>query len=1085
MMPHFTILGCGRVGRALADALRGVAAIESHDANPEGPVLLAVTDSAIETYAAKFSGRCAHMSGSLHIEGVPSLHPLISFDGSAGDWRGIPLAVTGLPPKSILDAFISLGFIPFELPPNLKPLYHACAVMASGHAATLWTAAESILSSSGISLPGRGLIGLAESTLDNVKKHGKSGITGPFTRRDFDTIQRDAQALPEHWRNVFVELGGMGDGLEARMTINSVEPIMSKISFWAKTTKDKESGKEMPGISVDEHMLNVGCVAIALLEAMPSILDNFQFSINDIAALVALHDLGKISPGFQRKCEMWLKDNNLEKKDKNCGGNTLESRHSKITQIAIHKILADMEIEMAGYIAAVLGAHHGSIQDDPETMNRREIHKMQQRKIFEVDWVAEWEKSTKKIIDYFGADLSRIGLHENSPELWFLAGLTTISDWIGSDENYFSAQKTLSNEERLSLIKKAVHEIGLEPLEIEKGLDFSQIFKFENDVEAKPNDIQKKAKEYIKHEGVYVIEAPMGMGKTEAALWAAYNLLSSGKAKGIYFALPTQTTSNRIHLRMKSFVDKIAPHSAPSRLIHSNSWLIMDDPIQPCVNLEPDDTRTMRDWFASAKRALVAPFGVGTIDQALKGVVAAKHFFVRHFALAGKVVIIDEVHSYDLYTGTLITKLVETLRDLGCTVIILSATLTEKRRNELLKGTAIISSTSYPLITGFSKSEPSLPIECVCDKPKPKQVSVCFKNELNAKEKAIELAKNGGVVLWVCNTVQSSQKQYEEIRECVGDNLPVGLLHARFPFWRRQELEDEWIPRLGKEDKYRCGCILVSTQIVEQSLDLDADLLITELAPTDMLFQRLGRLWRHERKNRHGRPMMIILEENNTIAEYKTMNKNEIKRSLGSKAKVYCPHVLLNSLEIWLQNDTITIPDQIRKMLELTYKEDREIPEAWEGLKYDTLGKDFCKKNLAMRNMNFWQIALNDKEESQTRLNEIPTISIVLCKNTTLDSDTIELLNGGVIQFKMNKFNIQFAKAIHKNLVKVSKHHFENFNRTFKLYDRLSEYLYGDFAIGIVSGEDNRIIIDGLKTGTSLQWKHDEGIIIKKAGGRT
>jgi len=207
---------------------------------------------------------------------------------------------------------------------------------------------------------------------------------------------------------------------------------MGEISFWAKTTTDKESRKKMPSISVDEHMLNVGSIALALLETMPSLLDNLHLSSREVAALVALHDLGKISPGFQRKCEMWLKDNNLESEDKNRRGNALESSHSKITQIAVHKVLADMGIDMAGYIAAALGAHHGRIQDNPETMNSRKINEMQKMKMYGVDWMAEWKNSTNKIIDYFGADLSRIDLYESSPELWFLAGLTTISDWIGN-----------------------------------------------------------------------------------------------------------------------------------------------------------------------------------------------------------------------------------------------------------------------------------------------------------------------------------------------------------------------------------------------------------------------------------------------------------------------------------------------------------------------------------------------------------------------------------------------------------------------------------------------------------------------------
>jgi predicted short-subunit dehydrogenase-like oxidoreductase (DUF2520 family) len=209
MSHRFTILGRGKAGHALADALGGAVALDAHSADPAGPVLLALPDAAIAGRAVRFLGRCCHLSGSLHVEGVPSLHPLTSFGGAAADWRGVPLAVTGGPPKVILDAFISLGFAPFSLPAELKPLYHACAVMASGHAAALLLAAESMLKGAGIILPGRGLLGLAEAALRNAAELGPAGLTGPFVRRDDETIRRDAQALPERWRGLFVDLGGM------------------------------------------------------------------------------------------------------------------------------------------------------------------------------------------------------------------------------------------------------------------------------------------------------------------------------------------------------------------------------------------------------------------------------------------------------------------------------------------------------------------------------------------------------------------------------------------------------------------------------------------------------------------------------------------------------------------------------------------------------------------------------------------------------------------------------------------------------------------------------------------------------------
>lgn len=207
MAPEFTILGRGLAGRALAAAWRGRADLQPHGTRPEGWVLLAVPDRAVADLAARFPGRCVHLAGSLHLPEVPCAHPLTSFDGEARDWTGTPLAVTGAVPDFLRRAFGDLGFETFELPADLKPLYHAAAVLSSGHAATLWLGAESLLRARGVVLPGRGLMPLAEATLRNVAARGASGRTGPFVREDGDTIARDADALPETWREIFLKLG--------------------------------------------------------------------------------------------------------------------------------------------------------------------------------------------------------------------------------------------------------------------------------------------------------------------------------------------------------------------------------------------------------------------------------------------------------------------------------------------------------------------------------------------------------------------------------------------------------------------------------------------------------------------------------------------------------------------------------------------------------------------------------------------------------------------------------------------------------------------------------------------------------------
>ena len=205
MGESLTVLGRGKAGRALAQAL-GVPNL-AHDAKPDGLVLLAVPDFAIADIGRPFLGRCAHMSGSLHLDAIPAAHPLVSFDGTPRDWRGVPLALTGPVPAGIVSAFTSLGFAAFDLPPEQKPLYHAAAVLTSGHAATLWLGAANLLKRAGVELPGDGLLPLAKATLDNVAQHGSAGRTGPFVRGDQATIERDANALAEPWRSIFLNLG--------------------------------------------------------------------------------------------------------------------------------------------------------------------------------------------------------------------------------------------------------------------------------------------------------------------------------------------------------------------------------------------------------------------------------------------------------------------------------------------------------------------------------------------------------------------------------------------------------------------------------------------------------------------------------------------------------------------------------------------------------------------------------------------------------------------------------------------------------------------------------------------------------------
>ncbi|MBT1070732.1 CRISPR-associated helicase Cas3' [Pelotalea chapellei] len=847
--------------------------------------------------------------------------------------------------------------------------------------------------------------------------------------------------------------------------------------FWAKTTAD---GK--PGIGVFEHMVNVGCVARCLAETAPELLRRLNLLASIVGALAALHDLGKLSPGFQRKCEAWLEENSLTITVRNgCWDTGTESDHGKVSHAAIQDFLIQQGVarSCAKYVAAALGGHHGRLKYLPNDRGiRPPLIKQSSENLSGIEWDKERHQCAQQVWDFFKPEAITDSLTGDSPAIWWLAGLTSVADWIGSDEQFFSAVPDTVEQDIPEIALQAIESIGLMPPSITLDLTFKQLFGFS------PNEMQTRTLEAVNSPGVYVIEAPMGMGKTEAALGAAYQLLAAGKARGIYFALPTQATSNRIHLRMNDFLQRISPAVGPGRLIHGGSWLMQENMnFRPAANGRKEkfseDARNGRDWFASAKRALLAPFGVGTVDQALLGVVAAKHFFIRHFALAGKVVILDEVHSYDLYTGTLIDKLITTLEGLGCTVIILSATLTGKRRGQIIEKSGNASEDAeqpYPLISGRMEGTPFAPIGAAA--PESRKVTVEFINSEKAMHEALAVARSGGTILWICNTVGVAQKQLRRFQELVQGEFPLGLLHSRFPFWRREELETEWMGRFGKESSTRCGSILVSTQVVEQSVDLDTDLLITELAPTDMLLQRLGRLWRHDRGKRPvDVPRICIIEETIPLDEFRQLTPEKIKKNFGNKSFVYDPYILLRSLEVWQAQSKVAVPAQIRSLIEETYTDRDDEPESWQKLFDEVYGKTLVYRQRALSTSNIWQAALDDHEGVQTRLNELQTVTMVLCRViaehsvTFVDTTTVEL--GG------EQFRFATAKAIHKNLVKVPLHHFERVQSC----PEFEEYIYETQCAGIVNA-DGSVSVKGLKEGVRVFYSDDLGLLVEKTSGK-
>ena len=401
-------------------------------------------------------------------------------------------------------------------------------------------------------------------------------------------------------------------------------------------------------------------------------------------------------------------------------------------------------------------------------------------------------------------------------------GLTTVADWIGSGRFFDRPEETWEDK-----IDMALDEAGFVIPGFRHGLSFSEVFGFS------PRGAQEQFFKQISGPGVYILEAPMGIGKTEAALYAAYQLLDKGKAGGVYFALPTQLTSNKIYERFNQFLDVILSSDCTHRalLLHANAWLVQTD--------MGEEGRPGGAWFNQSKRGLLAPFAVGTIDQALMAAMNVKHGFVRAFGLAGKVVILDEVHTYDTYTGTIIDALLELLVQLDCTVLILSATLNKKRRETLL-GLAT-RKENYPLITAVPKEKfrnnNDIIHELAVTAEHTKKVKIVLqKNQDEAIEEVSRRAEQGQQILWIENTVDEAQQRYLDIAaRAFGVGIDCGLLHSRFTVEDRQRIEDKWVRLYGKDghlqgERQQRGRILVGTQVLEQSLDIDADFLVSRFA---------------------------------------------------------------------------------------------------------------------------------------------------------------------------------------------------------------------------------------------------------------
>ena len=638
--------------------------------------------------------------------------------------------------------------------------------------------------------------------------------------------------------------------------------------YWGKAQPAHDTGLNWHPLVY--HSLDVAATMKALLEARPKWLDDLAVAVglskdetrNRLILISAFHDIGKFAENFQQKIPELAKQFGHESMGSNAG-------HGSVGLSIWEQIKAPLELSrLDSWLHASL-SHHGTPVDGIGNLAN-----------------ALSSKSQTMILDFMKATLALLGTPsevrstKKKYEIWRVAGLVILADWIGSNQNWFSyhePSKGLADYWDLAQKRAKIALRDAQLSEAPCAADFNLNCLFGPNVMASP--LQDWAQRQSPQSGpqLYMIEDLTGAGKTEAGLILAHRLMRAGGAEGLYWALPSMATANSLYARIEKNYKMLFDctcHEPSLVLAHSASDL--NDSFQASIqNGDIGTYGTSSDQDVSAesacatfiaedrKKTFLAQVGIGTLDQALLGALPVRHQALRLMALSRRVLVIDEAHAYDEYMTKGMESLLKFQKLLGGSTIILSATLTQdqKRRFAGAYGASNESliETGFPLTTHIN-GEGAVHEEA--------HVSLLgtrrnlgfrrFDDPHGIMDALLETAKAGYCGVYIRNSVKEAIEAYDYLKSRHDD---VDIFHARFSLGDRIKRENSILKRFGKESapEQRQGQILIATQVVEQSLDLDFDMMATDLCPMDLLIQRAGRLHRHTHRPNRPEPELWVV----------------------------------------------------------------------------------------------------------------------------------------------------------------------------------------------------------------------------------
>jgi CRISPR-associated endonuclease/helicase Cas3 len=839
---------------------------------------------------------------------------------------------------------------------------------------------------------------------------------------------------------------------------------MKKPSFYGYWGKSWDDGNRYHLLA--HHCLDVAAVLLAILDTQAFIRRRIErispLPLSETSSLLAyfacLHDIGKFSFSFQYKLPELAFSLGLEE----FRGNVESSQHTRqgmwlyaehiISALLGNGPLQEFDEDALFPLAEAAFGHHGK----PTFQDTKANNHFKSSKEHAISFCMDAAGILLSADTYEAKGGEEFDEETFRPLSWLFAGLLTTADWIASNELWFKPSRnedfsawTLEEywkHRALPQAKRAVEECGLSAPKPRNIRSFHDLLPHLQQ-KSTPTALQQYALgDAVTERGpqLHILEDLTGGGKTEAALLIAHGLMLDGEAQGFYVGLPTMATSNAMYARLAaSYRALFEADDRPSLMLAHSANRLSDEFLQTLpMESAPDDFEGSKEaetagalcnrWLAdNRKKALLAPCGAGTLDQALLSVLPVKHQCMRLFGVLGKVLIADEVHAYDPYTSAILCNLLRFQAMLGGSAVLLSATLPMEHRQKFLD--AFADGAGYTRSESICEDFPlavGLDVCGLSETPIPTTRKIRAEVELTDNEEHIyraivRAAEAGACVCWIRNTVDQARETYERLIESgdvYADN--VLLFHARFTQGDRAKVEQEALDCFGKAStaEMRRGKVLLCTQVFEQSIDADTDLLISDLTYMDLMLQRLGRCHRHTRDYRpkgYENARLMVLSPDPVDEP----TKDWYGAVLGNAQYVYpCQSVLWLTARLLKDAGEIAlIPDErgniarARELVETAYGR-MGAPEIFVETDARHEGRLLAEHSLALANMLLFDqgysaenYAWHDDSLTPTRLGE-DTLQLRLLK--VREDGSMSLFAGEALD----------AKTCARSEVRVAKH---------------------------------------------------------------